>query len=135
MKIAKVVPIHKSGDINDVNNYRPISVLTQFNRIFERILSNRMMDFFEKNNIITRKQFGFLKNHSTEHAILDLKEFIMGSMNKGEATAVLFLDLQKAFDTVSHNILLLKLYHYGIRGPPHQLLVSYLSNRQQYSIP
>ena len=70
VKIAKVIPIHKGGDINDANNYRPISILTQFNRIFERILSKRLMSFLEKNKIITSKQFGFLKKHSTEHAIL-----------------------------------------------------------------
>ena len=62
MKIARVVPIHKEDDINDISNYRPISVLTQFNQIFERILSKRLMNFFEANNIITSKQFGFLKN-------------------------------------------------------------------------
>ena len=133
MKVARVVPIHKGGDLNDVNNYRPISVLTQFNRIFERILANRMLNFFEKHNVITPKQFGFLKRHSTEHAILDLKEYLMANLENHKITAVLFLDLQKAFDTVSHQILLEKLFHYGIRGPVHSLLTSYLSNRQQYT--
>ena len=133
MKIARVVPIHKEGDINDVNNYRPISILTQFNWLFERIISKRLMNFFESNKIITTKQFGFLKKHSTEHAILDLKEYLLGSLNKRKISAVLFLDLQKAFDTVSHNILLQKLKHYGVRGLPHHLLSSYLSNRQQYT--
>ena len=133
MKTARVVPIHKEGDINDVSNYRPISVLTQFNQIFERILSKRLMSFFEKHKVITSKQFGFLKKHSTEHAILDLKEYIMGCLDKCEITAVVFLDLQKAFDTVSHEILLQKLSHYGIRGLPYKLLGSYLSNRQQYT--
>ena len=95
---------------------------------------NDLSAFLKKNNIITRKQFGFLKNHSTEHAILDLKEFIMESMNKGEYTAVLFLDLQKAFDTVSHSILLQKLNHYGVRGLPLELLTSYLTNRLQYTL-
>ena len=132
MKIARVVPIHKEGNINDVNNYRPISVLTQFNRIFERIISKRLMNFFECNKTITNKQFGFLKKHSTEHAILDLKEFLLESLDKRKISAVLFLDLQKAFDTVSHDILLCKLKHYGVRGLPHQLLSSYLSNRKQY---
>ena len=133
MKIARVVPIHKEGDINDVNNYRPISVLTQFNRIFERIISKRLMNFFESTKTITKQQFGFLKKHSTEHAILDLKEYLLGSLNKHKISAVLFLDLQKAFDTVSHDILLHKLHHYGVRGLPHKLLSSYLSNRQQYT--
>ena len=79
-KVAKVTPIHKKGDQNDVNNYRPISVLTQFNQIFERLLSKRLLDFFDKFNIITKKQFGFLKKHCTEHAILDLKEYILSKL-------------------------------------------------------
>ena len=133
MKIARVVPIHKEDDINNVSNYRPISILTQFNRIFERILAKRLMFFFEANNIISSKQFGFLKKHSTEHAILDLKEFIMENLNKQEISAVLFLDLQKAFDSVNHNILLKKLSHYGVRGIPLDLMTSYLSNRRQYT--
>ena len=95
MKIAKVTPIHKDGDKNDFNNYRPISVLTQFNQIFERLLSNRLLDFFEKFNIITNKQFGFLKRHCTEHAILDLKEYIIDKLEKKAVIAILFLDLQK----------------------------------------
>ena len=132
LKVARVVPIYKGGDINDINNYRPISVLTQFNRLFERVLSKRLLNFFEKHKIITSKQFGFLKQHSTEHAILDLKEFITESLDKRKLTAVLFLDLKKAFDTVSHSILLQKLKHYGVRGLPFDLLSSYLSGRQQY---
>ena len=133
MKIAKVSPIHKNGDKNILDNYRPISVLTQFNRLFERLLAKRLMNFFDKNNIITKQQFGFLKKHSTEHAILDLKEYILKKFEDHEIVAVLYLDLQKAFDTVGHDILLRKLYHYGIRGKTHDLLKSYLSNRKQFS--
>ena len=132
-KIAKVTPIHKKGDRNNINNYRPISVLTQFNQIFERLLSKRLLDFFEKFEIITKKQFGFLKKHCTEHAILDLKEFILKRLEEREVMAILFLDLQKAFDTVSHDVLLKKLYHYGIRGSAHKLLSSYLSGRKQFT--
>ena len=80
MKIVKVAPIYKKGDKNNVNNYRPISVLSQFNQLFERLLSKRFMSFFEKFNIITKKQFGFLKKHCTEHAILDLKEYIISRL-------------------------------------------------------
>ena len=133
MKIAKVTPIYKKGDKNDLNNYRPISVLSQFNQLFERLLSKRLLSFFEKFNIITKKQFGFLKKYCTKHAILDLKEYILSRLEKNEAMALLFLDLQKAFDTVSHDILLKKLYHYGIRGRAYNLLVSYLTGRKQYT--
>ena len=133
MKIAKVAPIYKKGDKNDVNNYRPISVLSQFNQLFERLLSKRFMSFFEKFNIITKKQFGFLKKHCTEHAILNPKEYIIDRLEKNEAMALLFLDLQKAFDTVSHDILLKKLYHYGIRGRAYNLIASYLTGRKQFT--
>ena len=131
MKIGKVSPIFKDGEKNGKTNYRPITVLTQFNQIFERLLSKRYLNFFEKFDIITKKQFGFLKKHCTEHAILDLKEFIISKLDKKEVMAVLFLDLQKAFDTVDHDILLQKLYHYGVRGNAHKLIKSYLSGRKQ----
>ena len=132
MKIGEVAPIYKNkGNQNDETNYRPITVLSQFNQIFERILSKRYLSFFERFNIITKKQFGFLKKHCTEHAILDLKEYLMDKLDKREITAVLFLDLQKAFDTVSHDILLKKLFHYGVRGKAYDLLKSYLSGRMQ----
>jgi hypothetical protein len=131
MKIGQVAPIHKKGKQDEKNNYRPITVLTQFNQIFERLLSKRFLNFFEKHNIVTKKQFGFLKKHCTEHAILDLKEFLMNKLDKKKITAVLFLDLQKAFDTVDHQILLQKLHHYGVRGKAHDLLKSYLSGRTQ----
>ena len=131
MKIGQVAPLYKKGDQNKETNYRPITVLTQFNQIFEHLLSKRYLSFFEKFNIITKKQFGFLKKHCTEHAILDLKEYIMNKLDDRHVMAVLFLDLQKAFDTVSHDILLKKLYHYGVRGKAYNLLQSYLSGRKQ----
>ena len=133
MKVGKVTPIHKKGVKDDENNYRPITILTQFNQLFERLLSKRFSDFFDKFNIITKKQFGFLKKHCTEHAIIDLKEYILKNMENQEVMAVLFLDMQKAFDTVSHDILLKKLYHYGVRGNAHRLLSSYLSGRMQFT--
>ena len=81
MKIGQVAPLFKKGGINVKTNYRPITVLTQFNQIFERLLSKRYLSFFQKFDIITKKQFGFLKKHCTEHAILDLKEYIMSKLD------------------------------------------------------
>ena len=92
-----------------------------------------MNSFLDKFNVLTKKQFGFLKKHCTEHAILDLKEYVMENMERQEVTAVLFLDLQKAFDTVQHDILLKKLQHYGVRGKAFQLLSSYLLDRKQFT--
>ena len=126
MKVGEVSPIFKEGKKNGETNYRTVTVLTHFNQIFEHLLSKRFLNFFEKFDIITKKQFGFLKKHCTEHAILDLKEYIMSKLDNKEVMAVLFLDLQKAFDTVDHDILQ-KLHHYGVRGNAHHLLKSYLS--------
>jgi len=132
LKIAKVVPIFKGGDKNDVNSYRPISVLSQINRIFEKIIYDRLYSFLvEKNNILHKKQFGFQPGHSTEHAMLDMKEHILRNMDKKLVSCLLFLDLKKAFDSVSHSILLKQLNYYGIRGTALDLLTSYLSNRYQ----
>ena len=133
MKVGKVSPLYKKGVKNDNNNYRPITVLIQFNQIFERLISKRMISFFERFELFTKKQFGFLKKHCTEHAILDLKEYVINNLENKEITAVLFLDLQKAFDTVDHDILLQKLHHYGVRGNIHKLISSYLSGRKQYT--
>ena len=133
MKIAKVVPLYKKGDKDDYNNYRPISILIQFNQLFERLISKRLHAFFKKFDLFTKKQFGFLKKHCTEHAILDLKEYVLQNMERKEVTAVLFLDLQKAFDTVRHDILLKKLQHYGVRGVVYNLLSSYLTGRKQFT--
>ena len=133
MKTGKVAPVYKNDDKNDLNNYRPISVLTQFNQLFERLIAKRLLNFFEKFNLITKKQFGFLKKHCTEHAILDLKEYLLKNLEKKHVTALLFLDLQKAFDTVSHDILLKKLHHYGVRGSVYRLFESYLSGRKQFT--
>ena len=105
MKIGEVAPAYKKGKKNEENNYRPITILTQLNQLFERLLSKRFISFFEKFNIITKQQFGFLKKHCTEHAILDLKEYILRKLDDKKFMAILFLDLQKAFDTVNHEIL------------------------------
>ena len=132
LKIARVTPIYKSGEKGFINNYRPISVLPCFSKILERIMYNRLYSFLIENNILYKKQFGFQKEHSTEHAILQLTNQILESFNLDKYTIGVFIDLSKAFDTVDHNILLKKLSFYGVKNTNLNWFRSYLSNRKQY---
>ena len=135
LKQARVTPVLKKGeDKNNISSYRPISILTQLNRIFEKLLYDRLFGFFVKHNILSKKQFGFQPKHNTQHAILDLKEHILKNVEKKLVSCILFLDLKKAFDSVHHNTLLGKLEHYGIRGVALKLLTSYLTNRNQMTL-
>ena len=131
IKIARVTPIHKKGKQNDVNNYRPISVLPIFSKILEKCIYKRIIDFLDKHNILMKHQFGFRRGHSTATAILDLIHKINQAIDNKEYALTIFIDLTKAFDVIDHLILLRKLQYYGIRGTPLKLLTSYLSDRTQ----
>ena len=106
MKIAIVTPIFKSGKKELRTNYRPISVLSCFCKILERIMYNRVYNYLNDNNFLFHKQFGFRKGHSTEHALIELINSIYDSFNQNKYTLGVFIDLSKAFDTVDHNILI-----------------------------
>ena len=131
LKIARVIPLFKSGDRNCITNYRPISLLPVFSKIFEKLIHKRLLSFLDKHNILYNKQFGFRKRHSTIHALNTAITQILQSLDRKETVFGIFLDFSKAFDTVKHEILLDKLEHYGIRGISLNLLRSYLSNRKQ----
>ena len=113
------------------NNYRPISLLSVFSKIIERLMYNRLLNFINRHKIFNQNQFGFRNNHSTCMTLVILVENLVDALDNRNCAVGIFLDFQKAFDTVDHGIILDKLYCYGIRGIAHDWFVSYLSNRQQ----
>ena len=131
LKHSKVIPIYKKDEESDPTNYRPISLLSIFNKIFEKLMYKRLKSFLEKRNILFNSQYGFRENHSTQHSILDIINEIQSNMANKLYTCGIFIDLQKAFDTVNYSILLKKLQHYGIRGVVNDWFSSYLSGRMQ----
>lgn len=131
LKISNVHPIHKSGDRNRVSNYRPISILPSLSKILEKIINNRLVLFLENNNLLSPNQFGFRRNKSTEDAVMNLTNSIATNLDKSKKCVSIFLDLAKAFDTVSVPLLLRKLERLGVRGVQLDLFRDYLSNRFQ----
>lgn len=132
LKIARVVPIFKSGDVCDASNYRPISTLCIFNKILEKLLVNRIVPFLKQHNVLYNFQYGFRQGSSTATAAAELLDDIIKGIDAKQFVGALFLDLRKAFDTLDHSILLRKLEAYGIRGIAHDILRSYLQDRKQF---
>ena len=132
LKIAKVTPIYKADDKSDLSNYRPISVLSCFSKILERIMYNRLYQYLTENKILYPKQFGFQTGHSTEHAIVQLVDQILEFFEYNKYTLGVFISLSKAFVTVDHSILLKKLELYGVTDRNHSWFKNYLSNRKQF---
>lgn len=135
LKVSKCVPVFKSGNPQDFSNYRPISLISCFAKLQEKIVSLQMMKYLNKFNILFEHQYGFRANHSTMHPLIHFLNKINNSlnMNSPEFTLGIFIDLKKAFDTCNFNILLSKLNHYGFRGISNCWFHSYLHDRQQYT--
>lgn len=131
MKRARVSAIYKAGDKNVPTNYRPISVLPVFSKGLEKIILPRLESFFSKHKMLSPRQHGFRKGYSTESALLMQKEIVLKNIELDNPTLGVFVDYSKAFDSISHETLLKKLYRYGVRGVPHLLLKSYLTDRMQ----
>lgn len=132
MKISKTIPVFKNVDSRlDMNNYRPISIVNCFSKIFEKLIANDLLSFLLSTNFFYKDQFGFLEGRSTSQAIVKIINHISKAVNNGETTIAVLLDVQKAFDSVNHQILLSKLENAGIRGIALDLLKSFISNRKQ----
>ena len=132
LKTAKVIPIYKSGSKADTSNYRQISLLSIFSKIYEKTMSSRLVSFFNRNKTLYPRQYGFRSLHSCEHALLDAQNTILSTLDKKQVALLLLIDFSKAFDMVDHSILLNKLNNYGIRGTALKWMASYLNNRNQY---
>ena len=132
LKIGKITPVYKKDDEQLIENYRPISTLPIFGKIFEKIIYTRLYGFFVSNGTLQKSQFGFRKGHSTSHALNYSIHHIEKAIKEGKHVLGIFIDLSKAFDTIDHSILLKKLHNYGIRGIPLKLIESYLTDREQY---
>ena len=130
-KIARVVPVHKSGSTTDVNNYRPISVLPVISKIMERAVHRQLMDYLERNRLLSDKQFGYRSKRSTELATALFIDSIRRSGDNGLLSGAVYLDLSKAFDTLDHGRLLEKMKSYGISGSALTWFTDYLFQRSQ----
>ena len=132
LKISKVIPLYKKDDPVNFSNYRPISLLPSISKIFEKVIFKQLADYLEENNLMYKYQYGFRKYHSTEYAALHLLDYLNSEVDARRIPLNVYLDLSKAFDFLSHSILLDKLKHYGVEGVAHDLLKNYLENRKQF---
>ena len=131
-KIAKVIPIFKAGDSSSMDNYRPISLLSSFSKILEKIVALRLTAYLETNNILSKWQFGFRSEHFTSHPMIHFLNKITEALNAKRHTISIFCDLKKAFDTCNHDILFSKLEKYRIKNTELLWFKSYLTDRKQF---
>ena len=127
-----MLPVFKKDSVTCMSNYRPISLLSIFNKILQKLMYKRLISFINKYNILCDDQFGFREKHSTVHANLLITDKIQRTIENGHFSCGILLDFSKAFDTVDHAILLKKLSIYGIRGIAYDWFASYLHNRKQH---
>ena len=131
-KVARVTPIFKSGARGDMNNYRPISVLSIFARIMEKIVHDQLIDYFKEKKMLKKNQHAFCKLHSTITSLVKSTDEWLNNIDSQKVNMTMFLDLKKAFDTVDHKILLEKLSKYGVQGKVISWFRSYLTERKQF---
>ena len=132
LKLGRITPIHKKGSKMSLSNYRPVCNLSPYSKIFEKIVFNRMSEFLTKYNIISDTQFGFRKGMGTDSALINFIDYVHRGQSKKHNVGAIFMDLSKAFDVMDHQLLKLKLDHYGFRGVFLEFLMSYLDKREYY---
>ncbi|XP_075162787.1 uncharacterized protein LOC142235420 [Haematobia irritans] len=133
LKIHKTVPIPKKANPKSEGDFRPISILSTIDKVFERIIYEKLSNYFECNKLLYDLQFGFRRGCGTEDAVLNVMRYVCQGLDKGYCgVAGIFFDFTKAFDMVDHQILLKKLECYGVQGPELKLFRSYLTNRKQF---
>lgn len=130
-KVSVVTPIFKKGSKSNITNYRPISLISTFTKIFEKCLKCRLYDYLTSTNILNDRQYGFLRDVGTNDAMFELINNIKSSLDNGEKGIAVFLDLAKAFDTVPHGLLINALEQYGVRGVVLEVFKNYLMERRQ----
>jgi len=131
LKLSRVVPVHKNGKTDICDNFRPIALQSNISKILEKLVCTKLTNHLDLNKIIHPSQFGFQRFKNTEQNLIHFVNFISEALNNGDFCIGVFLDLKKAFDTVDHQILLMKLEYYGIKGLELNWFKSYLSNRSQ----
>ena len=133
LKKAQVIPIHKSGNTDDPNEYRPISILSPLHKILEKIVFKQLYSFIKRFGILENRQFGFRKGRSSSlSVIIDILQYVYDNLNVESSIVSSFSDFSRAFDFVDHTISLQKISVYGVRGSALEWFRSYLYNREQY---
>ena len=130
-KLARVVPLHKSGPADLPENYRPISILPVLSKILEKAVHIQLINFIEENKLLSKAQFGYRYKRSTDLAATLLTDKIRREVDQGKLVGVVFIDLSRAFNTISHSSLLIKLASYGIKGEQLEWFASFMFARKQ----
>jgi len=129
LKLSLIKPVYKSGDKSSPSNYRPISLVPAFSKIFEKVMYRRLFDHLNNNAILNKHQYDFRSEVSTEKASHILLNEILAAMNCKQMVGGIFCDLHKAFDHINHDVLLEKLKFYGVTGKFYNLVKLYLDGR------
>ena len=133
-KVAKVVPLPKDGNLDSVNNWRPISLLPLPGKLLEKSVHTQLIEHLTLQHILDKNQGGFRKGFSTTSTIAKLTDDIYSAINNSELTLAVFIDFKKAFDTLDHNILLLKMKHLGLKDNAIKWFKNYLHGRTQCTV-